>query len=48
MITSDFRSYEQKGGFAMSYIMTEVFINVTSSLIVYFVIKLIEKNKDKN
>jgi len=32
----------------MSYIMTEVFINVTSALIVYFIIKLIEKNKDKN
>jgi len=32
----------------MSYIMTEVFINVTSTLIVYFIIKLIEKNKDKN
>ena len=31
----------------MSYIMTEVFINITSTLIVYFIIKLIEKNKDK-
>ena len=48
MITSYFRSYEQKGGSTMSYIMTEVFINVTSTLIVYFIIKLIEKNKDKN